>query len=126
MSLNRKVLTSAVLFALLTAVGAVAVSAQVKLGSRETLSGTISIVDSSERQLYVEANNASYSFVVEASTRITFDGRQLAFADLAEHVDKSVTITFVPMRRGNVAQSIEVGQGSSSRLTTESSANTAV
>lgn len=107
---KRQILSNTVLLMVFTMALAVVAQAQAQLGDAETLSGTITMVDSSQGRLFVRANEASYSFIVESSTRITFDGRQLKLADLSDHVNKSVKVTFVPMRRGNVAQSIEVSQ----------------
>lgn len=80
-----------------------------EFGVPETLAGTITQVDVEHERLFVRhENGAHYSFIVVAVTRVTTNGRALKLADLAEHVGKRVTVTFKPMRHGNVAEAVEV------------------
>jgi hypothetical protein len=50
-----------------------------------------------------------YNFKVTGSTRIKVDGKKAKLDELAGQAHKSVTVKFLPVRAGNIAQSIEVG-----------------
>jgi hypothetical protein len=71
----------------------------------ETLSGTISSVDTDKKTLAVEANGVSYSFKA-VGTKITVGGKKAKLSDLQKGAQASVK--FVAARTGNTAKSIEV------------------
>jgi len=79
------------------------------LGPAETLSGKIAIVDTAQKLLVVEgARGVTYSFVLRAGTRITSGGQKVKLDELSAHKGKQASIKFVPTRRGNLAQTIEI------------------
>ncbi len=71
----------------------------------ETLSGTISAVDSEKKMVAVEANGVSYSFKA-VGTKIMVGGKKAKLGDLQTGAQASVT--FVATRSGNTAKSITV------------------
>jgi len=74
-------------------------------GKAETLSGTISSVDSEKKLVAVDSSGVSYSFKV-AGTKIMVGGKKAKLSDLQTGAQASVT--FVATRTGNTARSIEV------------------
>jgi len=74
-------------------------------GKAETLSGTISSVDSEKKLVAVNASGVSYSFKV-AGTKITVAGKKAKLSDLQTGAQASVK--FVAGRAGDTAKSIEV------------------
>jgi hypothetical protein len=80
-------------------------------GRAETLSATIKVVDVEKKLLFVRASDGvSYSFIVGPSTRISLGAQRIKLADLPLHADKGASVKFVPTRRGNIAQSIDIAQ----------------
>jgi hypothetical protein len=71
----------------------------------ETVSGTISAVDSGKKIVAVEASGVSYSFKA-AGTKIMVGGKKAKLSDLQTGAQASVT--FVASRSGNTAKSITV------------------
>ena len=51
-----------------------------------------------------------YNFKVTATTKIKIGEKEAAFEDLSALTDKRASITFVPMREGNVAKKVEIEQ----------------
>lgn len=79
------------------------------LGPAETLSGKIAIVDTAQKLLVVEgARGVTYSFVLRAGTRITSGGQRVKLDELPAHKGKQASVKFVPTRRGNLAQTVEI------------------
>jgi hypothetical protein len=74
-------------------------------GKAETLSGTITKVDSEKKTVAVEASGVSYSFKV-AGTKITVSGKKAKLSDLQTGAQASVT--FIAARTGDRARSITV------------------
>jgi hypothetical protein len=74
-------------------------------GKAETLSGTITSVNSEKKTVAVEASGVSYSFNV-AGTKITVGGKKSKLSDLQTGAQASVT--FIAARTGNRAKSITV------------------
>ena len=77
----------------------------------ETISGTISMVVAEKKLVVLTGSGGiSYNFKVTGGTRIKVAGTKAKFAELAAQTNKSATVKFLPLRSGNVAQSIEVSQ----------------
>ena len=75
----------------------------------ETLTGKIIEVDAAKKLVVVETTGAvAFDMVVTAKTRIRSGERSLALKDLGRDVNKTVSITFTPEHRGDVAKSIQV------------------
>lgn len=75
----------------------------------ETLSGTISIVETGTKSVFVMGSGGtSYKFLVTPKTKIEVDGTKGTIEDLAGQTQKQVSVTFVARRNGNMAQSISV------------------
>lgn len=76
---------------------------------RETLSGTISMVEPGTRAVFVTGtDNVSYKFLVTSKTKIEVGGTASSIDALAGQTGQQVTITFVARAKGNMAQSITV------------------
>ncbi len=79
------------------------------LGPAETLSGKITLVDTAQKLLVVEgARGVTYSFVLRAGTRISSGGQKVKLDELPAHKGKQASVKFVPTRRGNLAQAVEI------------------
>lgn len=79
------------------------------LAPKESLTGTISIVDTTQGLLIVTGSNGvPYNFHVTRRTQIMVGGQKAAMDDLSNQVNKQVTIEFVPRTGGNFASSVEV------------------
>jgi len=74
-------------------------------GKAETLSGTISSVDSEKKMVAVDASGVSYSFKA-AGAKIMVAVKKAKLSDLQTGAQASVK--FVAARTGNTARSIEV------------------
>jgi hypothetical protein len=75
----------------------------------ETLSGKISMVDAAEKLVVVEdASGVPFDMMITPRTHIESGDQALPFKDLTEYRNKSVSIKFVPERRGDVAESIRI------------------
>jgi hypothetical protein len=75
----------------------------------ETISGTIQMVDT-EKKLVVLTSSAGvpYDFKVSGATRIKVAGKKAKLDELSAQANRSATVKFLPVRTGNVAQSIEI------------------
>jgi hypothetical protein len=78
----------------------------------ETLSGTISAVDTDKKIVVVSGSNGvPYDFMVTGGTKITVGGSKAKLADLSGDTSKQATVTFMAeKKRGNMARSIEITQ----------------
>ena len=75
----------------------------------ETLSGKIAAVDANRKLLVVkDSNGVPFDMVVTPTTRIRSGDRALTLKDLAQDHDRSISVQFVPERRGDVAESIRI------------------
>ena len=75
----------------------------------ETIRGTLSIVDSNEKLIFVKSSEGvTYDFHVTASTSITLGDRKLKFDELAEQIGKQTAVSFRPLHAGNMAVKIEI------------------
>jgi hypothetical protein len=82
------------------------------LGKEETISGTLFLVDATQELVFVkDASNTPFSFKVTKKTKIELNKAKAGLSELAQQVQKSATVTFVPMTDGNYAQHIEVNAG---------------
>jgi len=75
----------------------------------ETLTGTLQMV-AADKKLVVLTSSAGipYDLKVTGATRIKVAGKKAKLAELAAQTNKSAAVKFLPLRTGNVAQSIEV------------------
>ena len=75
----------------------------------ETLSGTIAKVDPDQKLVVVQASDGvPFDMVLTAKTSIKSDDGAITVKDLTQDMNKTVTVTFTPERRGDVATSIQV------------------
>jgi hypothetical protein len=78
------------------------------LASAEDLSGTITIVDPSEKEVTVVANGVPYDFDLTRKTRVELSDKKIGVNELASETHKQATVHFVPTSRGNLADSIQI------------------
>ncbi len=77
----------------------------------ETISGTISMVDKDKKLLVlVSSQGVPYNFKVTSATRIKIGDKKAMIDQLAEQINKQVSVKFLPLLAGNAAQSIDVSQ----------------
>jgi hypothetical protein len=75
----------------------------------ETLSGKIMTVDPAKKLVVLkDQNGVPFDMVVTSSTRIKSGDRMLKLSDLGSQTDHSASVHFIPQRRGDVAQSIQI------------------
>lgn len=75
----------------------------------ETLAGKIAMVDPANRLLVVKGSDGvPFDMIVTRSTRIESGSQALKLSDLASKTNQGASIHFVPERRGDVAQSIQI------------------
>ena len=75
----------------------------------ETLSGKIMMVDPAQHLAVVKgADGVPFDMIVTHSTQITSGDQTLKLPDLSADLNKSVSVKFVPERKGDVARSIQV------------------
>ena len=74
----------------------------------ETLSGPISLVDKEKKLVIVDAGGIPYDFKVSGGTKIKVGGKKAKLDDL--QTGKQASVSFVAMRTGNAAKSIEVSE----------------
>jgi hypothetical protein len=87
-----------------------AVSGKAILAPAETLSGTIWMVDATNRIVVVrDANGIPFDFEVVPSTHIKSSTGRLTLRGLSSLTNSAVTVRFLPERRGDVAESIMIG-----------------
>jgi hypothetical protein len=95
-----------VCFASNTAPAKTAATSEIRGWPPEDLSGRIDQVDVSQHLLIVSGDGTTFDFVVTPRTKIRQGSAHLSLGDLSAH--KNVKIHFLPERRGDVAESIEV------------------
>lgn len=75
----------------------------------ETLSGKIMSVDPNLNVVVVKTSGGvPFDFDISRHTQIRSGGQALTIKDLATDVNKNVSVKFVPERRGDVAQTIQL------------------
>jgi hypothetical protein len=76
----------------------------------ETLSGKIAMVDPARKIVVVETPDGTpFDMVLTGKTRIKSGDQAITPNQLTGDKDKSVSVRFVPERRGDVARSIQIG-----------------
>lgn len=75
----------------------------------ETIAGTLQMVAMDKKIVVVaDATGTPFNFKVTGATRIKVAGKKAKLGELAGQTGKSASVKFLPLRSGNVAQSIEV------------------
>lgn len=76
----------------------------------ETLSGKICTVDLAQQLVVVDdSNGVPFDMKITPRTHIESGDQSLSVQDLSQYQNKSVSIRFVPERKGDVAESIRIG-----------------
>lgn len=79
------------------------------LASAEDLSGAITAVDASGKEVtLVGSNGVPYDFDLGKATRVELSGQKIALSQLAGETNKQATVHFVPTAQGNLADSIQI------------------
>jgi len=79
------------------------------LASAEDLSGTITVVDPSDKEVtLVGSNGVVYDFDLTRRTRVELSDKTIGANQLAAETHKQATVHFVPTSRGNMADSIQI------------------
>ena len=79
------------------------------LASAEDLTGTISSIDPSGKELtVVGSNGVPYDFRLTKKTEIEHSSQKLAVNELANESHKQATVHFVPTSQGNMAKTIQI------------------
>jgi len=77
--------------------------------SPETISGRIFIVSPVDKLVVVETpNKVPFDVRVNSKTQIKFGDKTVTLNDLAQDTNKTVSIKFIPERRGDIARSIHL------------------
>jgi hypothetical protein len=80
-----------------------------RLASAEDLSGAITAVDPSDKEVtLMGSNGVPYDFDLGKTTRVELSGNKIAASQLATETNKQATVHFVPTARGNLADSIQI------------------
>ncbi len=75
----------------------------------ESLSGKIAMVNTAEHRVVVmDASGTPFDLIVTPSTRIWSGDHSLKLNDLASRTKEGTSVHFVPERKGDVAESIQV------------------
>jgi hypothetical protein len=76
----------------------------------ETLSGKISFIEPGRKLLVVkDQSGVPFDMVITSKTHIESGNKSLTLKDLSQDANKSVSVRFVPERRGDVAESVRIG-----------------
>lgn len=79
------------------------------LASPENLSGTISVVDPSDKEVtLVGSNGIPYDFDLTRKTQVELANQKIGIRELSSETHKLATVHFVPTSRGNLAESIQI------------------
>jgi hypothetical protein len=79
------------------------------LASAEDLSGTITVVDPSDKEItLVGSNGVPYDFDLTTKTRVELSDNTIGVNQLATETHKQATVHFVPTSHGNLADSIQI------------------
>jgi len=82
------------------------------LGKKETLSGTLVMVDPSQNLVVVkDSGDIPFDFKVTKCTKIELNQHPIQLAALQDHVQGAVTIEFVPRGQGDYARQIQLKAG---------------
>lgn len=75
----------------------------------ETLTGTISMIEPGQKEIFLSGSNgASFEFKLTPRTKIQIGGERSTIAQLAERAQNKATVTFVARPKGDIAHSITV------------------
>jgi hypothetical protein len=75
----------------------------------ETISGTISTVDTQQNLVILrDSSGTPFDFVMTPSTRIESGNHRVVRSALSSDTNKTASVRFIPQRRGDVAQLIQV------------------
>jgi len=76
----------------------------------ESLSGDISMVQPDQKLLVVQdANGVPFDLRITRNTRILSGNQKLSLDNLTQDQKKSVSVKFIPERRGDIAETIRIG-----------------
>lgn len=76
----------------------------------ESLSGKIMLVDPNQKLMVIETpGGVPFDVIVTVNTRMELGDRATTLGNVTQDVNKTVTVRFVPERRGDVARSIRIG-----------------
>jgi len=79
------------------------------LASAEDLSGAITAVEPSDKEVtLVGSNGVPYDFDLRKTTRVELSGKKITVSQLAGETNKQATVHFVPTAHGNLADSIQI------------------
>jgi hypothetical protein len=79
------------------------------LASAEDLSGTISVVSPSDKEItLVASNGVPYDFDLTRKTRVELSDKNIGVKELPSENHRQATVHFVPTSRGNLAESIRI------------------
>jgi hypothetical protein len=79
------------------------------LASAEDLSGTITAVDPSVKEVtMVASNGVPYDFQLTRKTQVKLSNEKIGMNELASESHKQATVRFIPTSRGNLAESIQI------------------
>ncbi len=78
--------------------------------SAQDVTGTITIVDPAKRLVVVQtAGGVPFDLDVTRQTQIRNGAQRVSLSNLSQDVNQTVTVRFVPERRGDVASRIRIG-----------------
>jgi hypothetical protein len=77
------------------------------LASAEDLSGTITRIGASDKEVtLIGSNGVPYDFKVISKTRVKVANKEIPAPDLANEINKPATVHFIPEANGNLAETI--------------------
>jgi hypothetical protein len=79
------------------------------LAAPETLTGTISFIGNSDKEVTVTgADGTPYDFYITPKTKVDLSGQKIGATQLPSAERKEATVRFVPTARGNMAQDLNI------------------
>jgi hypothetical protein len=76
----------------------------------ETLKGTITTVDEGRRlPVATGADSVPFDMIVTPRTKIMSGNQAVAWKDMASYQNRNVSVKFVPERKGDVAERLDIG-----------------
>jgi len=79
------------------------------LASAEDLSGTITVVDPTDKEVtLIGSNGIPYDFKLTKKTQLELSNSKIGMNELASESHKQATVHFVPRSDGNLAESIQI------------------
>jgi len=80
------------------------------LASAEDLSGTITMVGPSDKEVtLVGSNGVPYDFELTKKTQVELANQRIGVTALGGELNRQATVHFVPTSDGNLAESIQIG-----------------